>query len=123
VATDDITGYYGYSDIRLKENIIEIENALEMVDAIRGVKFTQNKFAENFGYKDYKSQVGVIAQEVHQVLPEVISIAPFDMDPYERSKSGENYLTVQYEKIIPLLLQAVKERQAQINFIKSFFEK
>jgi hypothetical protein len=45
------------------------------------------------------------------------------MDQYENSKSGENYLTVQYEKIIPLLLQAVKERQIQINFIKSFFEK
>ena len=48
-------------------------------------------------------------------MPEVISIAPFDMDYNGNSKSGENYLTVQYEKLIPLLIQAIKEQQKQIE--------
>jgi hypothetical protein len=55
-------------------------------------------------------------------MPEVISIAPFDMDKNGNSKSGENYLTVHYEKLIPLLIQAIKERQIQINTIKQKLE-
>ena len=86
-----------------------------MVNQIRGVYYTQNKFAEQFGYKDYKKQVGVIAQEVQKVLPESVKIAPFDMDREGNSKSGENYLTVQYEKLVPLLIQAIKEQQSEID--------
>ena len=119
-ATNEITAFY--SDRRLKENIIEIKNALELLNKISGVFFNQNKFAEQFGYNDYKRQVGVIAQEVQSIMPEVISIAPFDMDKNGNSKSGENYLTVHYEKLIPLLIQAIKERQIQINTIKQKLE-
>ena len=63
--------------------------------------------------------MGVIAQEIQEVLPEAIAIAPFDRDENGNSKSGENYLTVHYEKIVPLLIEAIKEQQAQINELKS----
>ena len=92
-----------------------ISNAIELVNQIRGVYYTQNKFAEQFGYNDYRKQVGVIAQEVQKVLPESVKVAPFDMDREGNSKSGENYLTVQYEKLTPLLIQAIKEQQIQID--------
>lgn len=111
-ATNDITAFY--SDQRLKENIVEITNALEKIDSIRGVYYTQNKFAENFGYNNYNSQVGVIAQEVEKVLPEVVVLAPFDSDENGNSISGQRYLTVKYEKIIPLLIQAIKEIKQKI---------
>ena len=81
--------------------------------------YTQNKFAENFGYKDYKQQVGLIAQEVQAVQPEAVKIAPFDMDREGNSKSGENYLTVQYEKLVPLIIESIKEQQKQIDELKA----
>ena len=119
-ATNEITAFY--SDKRLKENIVEIQNALSLINEISGVFFTQNKFAEQFGYNDYKKQVGVIAQEIQSIMPEAVAIAPFDMDKEGNSKSGENYLTVRYERLVPLLIEAIKERQIQINTIKQKLE-
>jgi hypothetical protein len=115
--TGNITAYF--SDERLKDNIKPIENAIAKLKAIRGVTFTSNDFAETVGYKDKKQQVGVIAQEVQKVLPEVISIAPFDNDGMGNSKSGENYLTVKYEKITPLLIEAIKEQQTLIEKLEA----
>mgnify|MGYP003348102075 CR=1 FL=1 len=119
-ATGSITAFY--SDERLKANVQPIENALDKVNKIRGVRYTQNKLAEEFGYNDYNPQVGVIAQEVQAVLPEVVSIAPFDMDINGNSKSGENYLTVKYEKIVPLLIQAIKEQQSSIDELLQYIK-
>jgi hypothetical protein len=116
-ATNNITAYY--SDRRLKENIVPIENAIEKLMAISGVTFNSNETAEKYGYIDKRRQVGVIAQEIAKVLPEVVVPAPFDIgqneDGTEYSISGENYQTVQYEKIIPLLIEAFKAQQAHIN--------
>jgi hypothetical protein len=116
VATNSITAFY--SDRRLKQNIVPISNALDKVDQLTGVTYTQNKLAEDFGYNDYSQQVGVIAQEVQQVLPEVVKLAPFDMGPDGTSRTGEHYLTVQYEKIIPLLVEAIKELKKEIATLK-----
>ena len=96
-----------------------IKNALEKVKKLSGVEFIQSKFAEKFGYHDYKQQVGVIAQEMEQVLPEVVKIAPFDMDIDGNSKSGHKYLTVQYEKIAPLLIEAIKELAGEVERLKN----
>ena len=67
---------------------------------------------------DKKEQVGVIAQEVEKVLPQIVVPAPFDIaqdaDGNEYSKSGENYKTVQYDKLVPLLIEAIKEQQETI---------
>lgn len=113
IATDNITAYY--SDQRLKENIRPIDNAIDKILKLNGVYYTQNKFAETFGYTNYDEQVGVLAQEVQQVMPHVVKAAPFDRGENGTSLTGENYLTVQYEKLVPLLIQAVKEQQKQIE--------
>jgi hypothetical protein len=106
-ATDNITAYY--SDKRLKKDIEKISDALSKLERINGVFYTQNELAEKFGYNNYSKQVGVIAQEIQEVLPEAVAFAPFDRDENDNSKSGQNYLTVRYEKIVPLLIEAIKE--------------
>jgi hypothetical protein len=106
-ATNNITAYY--SDKRLKKDIEKISDALSKLQKINGVFYTQNELAEEFGYNDYSKQVGVIAQEIQEVLPEAVAFAPFDRDENDNSKSGQNYLTVRYEKIVPLLIESIKE--------------
>ena len=119
-ATSDITAYY--SDERLKENLGPIENPLDKVNKLNGFYYVNNDLAKTFGYNDAKLQVGVSAQEVQSILPEVVSLAPFDFDTSEdgatTSKSGENYLTVKYDKIVPLLIEAIKELTEEVNKIK-----
>ena len=114
-ATSTITA--GFSDERLKNILGNIDEPSVKLNLINGIYFTQNKFAEKFGYNDYKKEAGVIAQEIKKVLPEIVSIAPFDIDENGNSKSGENYLTVDYEKIIPLLIETIKEHQKEIDFL------
>ena len=74
-------------------------------------------FAEKHGFTDYSRQVGLIAQQIESFAPEVIKPAPFDVDENGNSKSGQNYLTVQYEKIVPILIEAVKEQQTRIKIL------
>ena len=112
-ATNNITAYY--SDIRLKDNIESIKNAGEKLYKLNGLFYTQNELAEKFGYHDYSTQIGVLAQEVEKVVPEAIYPAPFDVDENGNSTSGENYLTVQYEKLIPLIIETIKEQQKEIE--------
>ena len=118
-ATNDITAFY--SDLRLKENISPIADALTKVCSLRGVTYNANDVAASFGYTR-EDQVGVIAQEVEKVLPQVVKAAPFDVDVdddgNEYSRSGENYKTVKYEKIVPLLIEAIKELKAEIEELK-----
>jgi len=115
-ATSNITAYY--SDIRLKDNIEIIPNAGEKLYTLNGIFYTQNKLAESFGYYDYQKQVGVIAQEVQKILPEVVKPAPFDVEGKNGSKTGNYYLTVQYEKIIPLIIETIKEQQKEIESLE-----
>ena len=64
-----------------------------------------------------------MAQEVQEVIPEIVSLAPFDIDKNKDgkliSKSGNNYLSIQYDKIIPYLIEAVKQQQKQIDQLES----
>ena len=115
-ATNAITAFY--SDKRLKTNFKTIEHPLDKVDQLTGLMYTQNALAEQFGYNDYSQQVGVFAQDVQQVQPEADKPAPFDIAEDGTSASGENYLTVQYEKLIPLLIEAIKELRAEVNQLK-----
>jgi hypothetical protein len=117
-ATNQITSYY--SDERLKEDIEEIGGALQKVMSLRGVTYKPNSIAESLGYKK-QSEVGVIAQDVEKVLPEAVKPAPFDIMLFEGaeiSKSGENYKTVQYEKLVPLLIEAIKELNREVEQLK-----
>jgi hypothetical protein len=118
VATDQITSYY--SDERLKTNIVLIPNALDKVMTLRGVTYDPNSLAESFGFRKEK-QVGVIAADVEAILPEAVKAAPFDMMLFENtvvSRSGENYKTVQYEKLVPLLIEAIKELNNEVKKLK-----
>jgi hypothetical protein len=87
-----------YSDIRLKENIEVITNALHKVKQIRGVTFTRND-------TEHKEQrhAGVIAQEVELVLPEVVAT------------DNSGIKNVAYGNMVALLIEAVKEQQIQIE--------
>lgn len=118
-ATADITSYY--SDERLKENVELIPNALDKVMSLRGVTYNANQLAESFGFKNKEKQVGVLAGDVERVLPEAVKPAPFDIMLFENtevSRSGENYKTVQYEKMVPLLIEAIKELNKEIQELK-----
>lgn len=118
VATNQITSYY--SDERLKTNIVLIPNALDKVMSLRGVTYDPNSLAESFGFKKEK-QVGVIAADVEAILPEAVKPAPFDMMLFENnviSRSGEDYKTVQYEKLVPLLIEAIKELNNEVKKLK-----
>ena len=114
--TNQITVFY--SDKRLKTEVSKIENALDKVDKLNGIIYTQNEKAEEFGYVDYREQAGVYAQDVESVLPQAVAPAPFDQDEFGNSISGENYLTVRYERIVPLLVEAIKELRAEIKELK-----
>jgi hypothetical protein len=115
-ATGNITAFF--SDKRLKTVSGKIENALDKVGKLSGVYYTFNDTAKSFGYDSDEEQVGVIAQEVEAVLPQIVKAAPFDLDENNNSKSGENYKTVQYDKLVPLLIEAINELRAEVKALK-----
>ena len=92
------------SDYRLKENIEPIKNALDKVLNLNGVTFQYKK--EN----DRKKYIGLIAQEVEKVLPEVV----FKKD---------DYYGINYKLVVSTLIEAVKERQKQIENLKERLNK
>lgn len=116
-ATGNITAYY--SDERLKNVSGKIENALDKVNSLSGVYYTNNEVANEHGYTSEETQVGVLAQQVKEVLPEIVKAAPFDLDENGNSKSGENYMTVQYERLVPLLIEAIKELNAKVEALEA----
>ena len=102
----DITAFA--SDERLKTNIEPLDNALNKVLSLSGFTYTFNKTGESLGFDTTITYVGVSAQEVQAVLPEAVKPAPANGD----------YLTVQYEKIVPLLIEAIKELKTEIDELK-----
>ena len=105
-ATGEITAYY--SDARLKENIRPIEDPLQKLLAIRGVRYNANDLAASFGYTK-EDQVGVIAQAVKDVLPEAVAPAPFNNE----------YMTIKYEKLVPLLIEAIRALHTKIEMLEN----
>jgi len=106
-ATNNIHAYYS-SDIRLKENIKTIDNAIEKINNLKGVEFdwTDEYIDKAGGEDDYfirKNDIGCIAQDLQKVLPQIVA---------ERS---DGYLAIKYEKIVALLIEAVKELDKKIK--------
>jgi len=101
-ATNNITAYY--SDDRLKTKLGNIDNALEKICSLNGFYYQANQTAVDLGY-EVKKEVGVSAQEVQKILPEIIAPAPID----------SKYMTVYYDKLIPLLIEAIKELQNKVD--------
>ena len=104
-ASGDIIAF-STSDINFKENIIPITDALLKLENISGNTYDwKNEFEYIHGFKG--NDVGVIAQEIQKVLPEAV-------------RERENgYLAVQYEKIIPLLIESIKELSAKIKELEN----
>ena len=118
----DVTAYY--SDERLKTKISVITDAISKIKALEGFIYVENELAKSVGYTNDKEQAGVSAQQIQAVLPQAVSLAPFDMQGVAEtgeivSKSGENYLTVKYDRIVPLLIEGIKEQQIEIEKLKS----
>ena len=105
-ATNNITAYY--SDDRLKTKLGLIEDALDKVNSLTGFYYEANETAQALGY-EVKREVGVSAQEVEAIMPEVVAPAPID----------DKYLTVRYEKLIPLLVQAIKELSDKVETLEA----
>jgi hypothetical protein len=117
-ATGNITAFS--SDRRLKNNIELLSNPLEKLNKLSGFTYNWNETANKLaGYSTDEKVVGMFAQDVQEVLPEAVKIAPFDNDGNGNSKSGENYLTIQYEKVVPLLVEAIKELKKEIEELKN----
>jgi hypothetical protein len=104
-ATGEVTAYY--SDLRLKTNIVPIEDALAKVEAINGVTFDPNETALALGIDD-RHQMGVIAQEIEAVAPELVCESAF-----------AGYKTVRYDKLTALLIEAVKELSAKVKTLEA----
>lgn len=100
-STGEVTAYY--SDKNLKKDIVEITDPIAKVMSLRGVTFRPNDAALALGIVD-KEEVGVIAQEVEAVLPQLVVPSAF-----------EGYKTVKYDKLTALLLEAIKAQQLQID--------
>jgi hypothetical protein len=121
LATQDITAF---SDKRLKENIIKLNNIENVFNSISGYSFNWNKKGQELLNKSFDEvEIGLIAQEVQDVIPSAISST-------KNNNETENYLTLKYTKLIPYLVEGYKllndkynKQQEQINEIKQLLQK
>ena len=104
-ATGNITAYY--SDDRLKTKLGVIENALDKICSLEGFYYEANETAQALGYEPVR-EVGISAQATQKVLPEIVAPAPID----------EKYLTVRYERLAPLLIEAIKELREENKLLR-----
>lgn len=117
-ATGNITAYA--SDKRLKTNITPITNAIDKLMQINGVEFDWVDNIQDIGFiPQQMHETGVIAQEIQAVIPDAVKTAPFNNNATDIAGFDSDYLTVDKEKIIPLLIEAIKEQQAHINKLET----
>jgi len=122
-ATGNVTAYY--SDERLKIKVGKISNALEIIKSIETFKYINNDIAKANGFTDDAVQIGLSAQSVEKVVPEIVKHAPFDMQSLDGkivSKTGEWYKTVQYDRLVPVLIEAIKEQDDKIKRLEALVE-
>ena len=121
-ATGDITA--SYSDERLKSITEQIKDVLPTLNKINGFRYICNDIGSKYGYDENKKELGLSAQEIQKYYPELVTLAPFD-SAYDSetnkiiSKSGENYLTLKYERLVPVLLQGIKELNMHVENIRA----
>jgi hypothetical protein len=109
-ATGEITAYF--SDERLKTDINPISGALDKVMAIGGYTYKANELAHELGVSRYDNQIGLLAQEVEAVMPELVT---------ESGLAG--YKTIRYDKVVSVLVEAIKEQQAMIEELRKDVKK
>ena len=119
-ATGTVTA--SYSDERLKTITSKINNPLKIINNLNGFYYIPNKLANTYGINSTNTEIGLNAQEIQKELPEIVKLAPFDIELKDGeiiSKSGQNYLTVSYERLIPVIIEAIKDLSKEINDIKT----
>jgi hypothetical protein len=109
-ATNDVTAFYS-SDQRLKENITNIDNAVDIVKQLNGVRYDWTEaYIESKGGEDgtfvRKQDIGVIAQEVEKVFPEIVA------------ENSGGYKAVKYERLVAVLIEAIKELSEEVARLK-----
>jgi hypothetical protein len=92
------------SDERIKSNIKTIENALDKTLLLRGVEF-------NLNIEPERKRIGLIAQEVELIIPEVV-----------RTSEDDGLKSIEYQNIVGLLVEAIKDQQKQINELKNILK-
>jgi Chaperone of endosialidase len=97
---------YADSDARLKQNILPLAGTLSKLDQLRGVSFEWNHLSTSMGHKEGEKGIGIIAQELEKVYPELVAVP---------KSQGHKYLSIDYGKFTAVLLQSVKELKSQIN--------
>lgn len=107
--TGEVTAYF--SDERLKKDITPITGALDKVLAISGYTYKSNEKAEQLGVGRVDNQIGLLAQEVEAVMPELVT-----------DSAIEGYKTVRYDKLVSVLVNAVKEQQQMIDELKNIIK-
>lgn len=110
-ASNDIIAFV--SDIRLKTNLEAIEDPLGKIKKLRGFTYNFNGVATSLGFDPSDRHVGLAAQDVQEVQPEAVKPAPVD----------HQYLTVQYEKLIPLLVEANKALLVRVEALEALIAK
>ena len=108
VAAGSVTAY---SDPRLKRDVKPIANALDIINQLNGVRFTWKQGFAHTELKAGRRDIGVLANEVEAVLPEIVTES-IELE-------GEKYKTVAYDKLVPVLIEAIKELQARIVALES----
>ena len=99
----DITAF-ALSDQRLKQDVEPITQALDKIRQLQGITFKWNMLAEDKNHD--RRDVGLLAQQVQAVLPEVVT------------QRDSGYLAIQYEKLVPLLVEAIKELSDQLDQLR-----
>jgi hypothetical protein len=112
IATGNVTAYY--SDERLKDLKGAIPDALDKVNKLTGYYYKPNALAHSLGVDNTELEVGVSAQEVEEVLPEIVTKSAVGQDEF-----GEDYKSVSYDKLTPLLIEAVKELTQKVAYLES----
>ncbi|MEX0981449.1 MAG: tail fiber domain-containing protein [Bacteroidales bacterium] len=103
----NVTGEFTrLSDASLKSNILEIDHVLDKLQQLRGVYFDWNQLAKDTYSVNNRNQIGVLAQELESVYPELVIT------------NDKGYRMVDYSKLTPVLLQAIKEQQQQIDALQ-----
>ena len=117
----------GFSDNRLKTITSNINNPMDIISNLNGFYYIPNDIAINNCSAKNKEDIGLSAQDVNKILPHIVNLAPFDslIDNSNNliSKSGCNYLTVNYEKLAPVFIEAIKTLNEKINYLTNEIEK
>jgi hypothetical protein len=114
--TGDVIAYY--SDERLKDVKGTIRDALGKLGTLDAVVYTSNDLGVKYGYPKDKQQIGLLAHQVKEVIPEVVERAAFDLGPDNTSKTGEDYLTIKYDRLVPVLVKAIQELSDELKNVK-----